>query len=82
MASKKELTVRIDANLIEAAEEYAREHNTTLQNIISDFLNRLATAQSEMPPSTVLDRLAGILPPDVSAGEHKKALTEKYLDRE
>lgn len=82
MASKRELTIRIDANLAEAAEEYARAHDTTLQVLISKFLNQLSIAQREEPPTPVLDRLTGILPPEVSIDEHREALSKKYMDRE
>lgn len=38
MASIKELTIWIDANLIEAVEEYAQAHDTTLQDLIPEIL--------------------------------------------
>lgn len=82
MGSKQELTVQIDATLVEAAEEYARAHGTTLQVLISEFFNQLSIAQREEPPTPVLDRLAGILPPDASIDKHREALSKKYMDRE
>lgn len=82
MGSKQKLTIWINANLVEAAEKYARAHDTTLQVLISEFLNQLSIAQREKPPTPVLDRLAGILPPDVSIDEHREALSKKYMGRE
>lgn len=82
MASKGGLTIQIDANLIEAADKYAHEHNTTLQELIAEFIKRLATAQPEASALKILDRLTGILPQEASTSEHGEALAKKYLDDE
>lgn len=78
MADKKKLTVRVDRRWIEPAKEYARDHNTSLSTLISEYLRRLTRERQEFEEAPVLQRLAGILPADVSIDEHREHLEEKY----
>jgi len=78
MAEKRKLTVRVDEKWIEAAKDYAREHNTSLSRLISEFLKTIAKDEEGFGRGPVLRRLAGILPADVSLDEHREQLAEKY----
>lgn len=79
MATKKELTVWLDEDLIDAAEEYARKHETTLSALILDFLSRLVSIPKGAEPSTALERLTGTLPENVSTDDYHEGLYDKYL---
>jgi hypothetical protein len=78
MADKKKLTVRVDRRWIEPAKEYARDHNTSLSTLISEYLRRLTRERQDFEDAPILQRLAGILPSDVSMDEHREHLEEKY----
>jgi hypothetical protein len=41
MPGKRKLTVRVDQEWIEAAKEYAHDHNTSLSRLISEFLKTI-----------------------------------------
>lgn len=52
MTTMKELALWVDEDLIDAAEEYARKHDTLLSVPISDFLRGLASIPDGAEPST------------------------------
>lgn len=78
MSEKTKLTVRVDEKWVEAAKEYAREHNTSLSRLVSEFLRTIAKDQGGFDSGPVLKRLAGILPHDVSREEHREHLAQKH----
>ncbi len=78
MTEKKKLTVRVEQQWIEAARQYARDHDTSLSRLISEFLKRVATDHDRFNRGPILRRLTGILPSDVSREEHREHLAEKY----
>jgi len=72
------LTVRVEKRWIEAAKRYAGIHGTTLSRLISEFFQTLEARDLTLAATPVLRRLAGILPAEVSVGEHRRHQVEKY----
>jgi len=68
----------VEKSLIDATKRYAEMHDTTVSQLISDFLRALI--QETAPPSAtpVLDKLAGVLPPDTTTSDYWQHLNEKY----
>lgn len=42
---KTKLTLRIEKPIIEAAKDYAQQHNTTLSRLVAEFLRSLKLAE-------------------------------------
>ena len=82
MAEKRKLTVRVDARWIEAAKKYASIHNTSLSKLISEYLRNLPRETEPYIRTPILERVSGILPSEVTAGEHRAHLDEKYRIRD
>lgn len=74
---KTKLTLRIEKPIIEAAKDYAEHHNTTLSQLVAEFLRSLKIADSA-PAPPILQELSGILPADVSLQEYRDYLDDKY----
>lgn len=74
---KTKLTLRIEKPIIEAAKDYAHQHNTTLSRLVAEFLRALPQVEGR-PSSPILDELSGILPAEASLEEHRTFLEEKY----
>ena len=77
MSSKKKLTLSIDETVIERARRYSRAHNTTISELVSNYLDRLdAPADPEYSP--FVQRLRGLLSPDTSIEEYRQHLERKH----
>lgn len=74
---KAKLTLRIEKPIIETAKDYAQHYNTTLSQLVAEFLSSLKI-EDDIPASPILKELSGILPADTSAEEHHAYLEEKY----
>jgi len=76
---QSKLTVRVDHDLIQAAKRYASRRKTSLSQLIEGYLKTLSVIQNE-PAGTapVLQRLSGILPPDVTIEEIHQHWDAKY----
>ena len=75
---KTKLTLRVEKTLIESAKRYAQEHDTTVSQLISNFMRALIK-KAEPPSNTpILDELTGILPSDVTISDYRQYLSEKY----
>jgi hypothetical protein len=73
------LTVRVNQDLIQAAKRYARARGVSLSQLIEAYLNTLAVEQNEPQTQTpILQRLTGILPPEVSLEDIHQHWQEKY----
>ena len=70
------LTIRISRELIEKAEHFAVENNTTLTNLIEAFLLRIPVKPS-LENAPIVSRLTGTLSQDVSIADYKKHLDTK-----
>lgn len=75
---KTKLTLRVEKPLINVAKRYAREHNTTVSQLVSNFMRAL-TKKAEQPSNTpILDELTGILPSDTTISDYRQYLNKKY----
>ena len=75
---KTKLTVRVRRDLLENAKRYANAHNTTLTELISQYLRHLPSEVEALDDAPVTRRLTGLLSPKISVVEYKKHLEEKY----
>jgi hypothetical protein len=78
---KTKLTVRVPRDLLEDAKRYAQEHDTSLTRLISEYLRRLSIEAGSPQDAPVVQRLSGILSPDVDLADYRQYLEEKYGDR-
>jgi hypothetical protein len=77
--TQSKLTVRVDRRWIEPAKAYAARHRTSLSRLISEYLRSLTMPASSDGNTPVLQRLTGVLPPDVDREDHRRYLEEKHL---
>jgi hypothetical protein len=75
------LTVRVPRKFLENAKRYADEHNTTLTELISTYLQHIPDEPESLAGAPLVKQLTGLLSSDVSAGDYKKHLEEKYGGR-
>jgi Family of unknown function (DUF6364) len=71
------LTVRVPRDLLEKAKHFAAQNNTTLTNLIEAYLQRIP-AQGNLEAAPIVQRLSGMLSPEVSVEDYRKHLEEKY----
>jgi Family of unknown function (DUF6364) len=72
------LTIRVPRKLLENAKRYAREQNTTLTQLISEYLVQIPASIDELKNAPIVKRLSGSLSQDVSIDDYKQHLQEKY----
>jgi hypothetical protein len=78
MEKKTKLTIRVEQQWVENAKRYAARHNTTLTQLVSDYLRHLSFQDSLPTDTPILQRLTGILPVDVSIEDYQAYLGEKF----
>ncbi len=79
LQQKKKLTIRINAHLIEKAKQYAATHNTSVSELVENFLSDLAKTESLSEHTPLVNALTGILPADLDVDSERDAhLREKY----
>jgi hypothetical protein len=78
---KTKFTVRVDPHAFEAAKQYARNHDTTVTDLVEEFFRSLSKAEQVPIDTPVLNELAGSLSQDVSLDDYRAYLEEKYLGR-
>ena len=78
MSSRKKLTLSVDERIIERAHRYSRRHNTSISQLVSNYLARLAEDEPREPYSPTVRRLIGILPPDASVAAYRDYIEEKH----
>jgi hypothetical protein len=71
------LTVRVPRILLEKAKRFAAQNNTTLTSLIGSYLQRIPN-QSNLESAPIVQRLSGILPPELSIEDYHRHLEEKY----
>ena len=74
------LTVRVPRNSLEGAKRYAKEQDTTLTRLISEYLRRLTIQSDPLADAPIVQRLSGSLSPDVSEKDYSHYLEAKYGD--
>lgn len=72
------LTIRVPRKLLENAKKYARRQNTTLTQLISEYLVQIPAPMTELENAPIVRRLSGTLSQDVSIEDYKQHLQEKY----
>lgn len=75
---KTKLTIRVPRKLLENAKRYAREQNTTLTQLISEYLVQIPAPIEELEKAPIVRRLSGSLSQDVSRDDYKQHLQKKY----
>ena len=78
MKPRKKLTLSVDEQIIERARRYSKRHNTSISQLVSNYLARLEDADAVPTYSPTVQRLSGILPSDVSLEEYHEHLDKKY----
>jgi hypothetical protein len=74
------LTLRLEDSLIEQAKGYAKEHDKSLSQIVTDYFKMLTQQAEKTAISPVTNSLIGILnSSNVDQNDYKKHLEEKYL---
>ena len=71
------LTVRVPRHLLEKAKRFAAQNNTTLTSLIETYLQRIPN-QGNLEAAPVVQRLSGILTPEVSVEDYHQHVEEKY----
>lgn len=72
------LTIRLPRKLLENAKRYARQHNTTLTQLINEYLYHIPVPISVLENAPIVRRLSGTLSKNISVADYKKHLEEKY----
>ena len=75
--SETKLTVRVSRNILENAKRYAAQNHTTLTALIEAYLSRIP-AQQPFENAPIVQRLSGILSPEITIEDYQKHLDEKY----
>ncbi|MCC6498798.1 MAG: hypothetical protein IT313_00880 [Anaerolineales bacterium] len=72
------LTIRLPRKLLENAKRYARNQNTTLTQLISEYLDHIPKPLGALDNAPIVRRLSGTLSQDVSVEDYKRHLRKKY----
>ena len=76
--SETKLTVRVPRDALDKAKRYAREQDTTLTRLISNYLRQLSTQNDPLADAPIVQRLSGSLSPEVTEKDYKHYLEKKY----
>jgi hypothetical protein len=77
--ARKKLTLSVDEQVIERARRYSRLHNTSISQLVSNYLAQLGADEGEQAYSPTVRRLLGILPSETDIEQYHRHLEEKYL---
>ena len=72
------LTIRLQRNLLEGAKQYAREHDTSLTRLVSEYLRQLGAGDERLSGAPTVGRLTGALSPGASLDDYRQYLEEKH----
>jgi hypothetical protein len=72
------LTIRVRRDWLEEAKRYARENNTTLTRLVSEYLRHLAAEKDPLSDASIVQRLSGVLSQDVAVEDCREYLEQKY----
>lgn len=76
MPRKTKLTLSVDPAIVERAKRFSRRNETTVSELVSQFLASLSDRPGGSGPIT--SRLRGVLPSDVSVEEHEEHIQSKH----
>ena len=72
------LTIRVSRDVLEGAQRYAHENQTTLTRLVSEYLRRLTAENDPLANAPIVQRLSGTLSQDVSEKDYQQYLEQKY----
>jgi len=72
------LTIRLPRKLLENAKRYARRQNTTLTQLIKEYLYHIPTPIDALEDGPIIRKLSGTLSKDVSIADYRKHIEEKH----
>ena len=75
---KTKLTIRVRRDWLEGAKRYARDNNTTLTRLVSEYLHRLTAERDPLSDAPTVQRLSGMLSQDISVADYQNYLEQKY----
>jgi hypothetical protein len=75
---KAKLTIHIPRDLLQGAERYASENDTTLTQLISEYLRQLVAQSDPLADAPIVQRLPGTLSQDVSLQDYGEYLEKKH----
>lgn len=73
---KTKLTLSVERRIIERAKRYSRRNDTSVSELVSQFLSSLEEEDGDSAPITA--RLVGALAPEGSIDEYHEYLDKKY----
>lgn len=74
------LTIRIPADVLERAKDYAEANQTSVTRLVTQYLSQLPVLESYLEDAPIVRGLIGTLPSDVSIEDYHRYLDEKYGD--
>lgn len=78
--SKKRLNITLDPDIAERARGYSQDHNTSISQLVGEFLARLPVDQEpgHRPIGPTVRRLLGVAKGGPDQEEYRRHLLEKY----
>ncbi len=74
------LTLRLEESLIQQAKRYAKQHDKSLSQVVSDYFQILTRKTEEVEAPPITRSLIGVLEGGgIEVDDYKKHLEEKYL---
>jgi len=73
---RKKLTLSVDEEAIRKARWFSKKHQTSISQLVSEFLSSLGN--SENPDTPIVTRLRGVLSPDKRIEDYEEYLIEKH----
>ena len=74
--AKRKLTLSVDEGVIRRAKRFCAEHQTTVSQLVTDFLASLEHEPGEATP--VVSSLRGVLPSGASRDDYRAHLRDKH----
>ena len=75
---KTKLTIRVRRDWLGGAKRYARDNDTTLTRLVSEYLHRFTTEKDPLSDAPTVQRLSGMLSQDISVEDYQNYLEQKY----
>lgn len=77
---QSKLTLRLDDSLIKQAKIFAKQHEKSLSQVVSDYFQLLTKDVESTETPSITQSLIGVLgSADVTLDDYKRHLEEKYL---
>ena len=78
MLEKTKLTLRVDGRWVPGAKAFARRRNTSLSQLVSAYLQRLAIAGEAHADAHALSELTGVLPAHAGQDAYREIVERKH----